>query len=365
MFKAHFDGKDISPQEYIEEVHKGKLQCPCTTCRDDERFNPEMRFVREVSCIDGGEGLQYSTGLKTVARLAHFTTMPKQPHHPDCDAHIEHGAVHVKIDHALKNKKHILFNLNHLPKYFRHQFNLQVKEPRPDLISAAEWKKVHDYRPVSVNDTQDLIDAVDRTISKQGQSATQKLYVHWGPHVMAWDNFDCRNKPDMLESIYKSMVHCAKKYARPPTGETHPPYSGEHQFYNDFPRLITLECLQSFNTSAFQGVRGEEQHITLGKGRDRKKWYPLVPAIEAKRERVQEILQDAQSCNVIGPLRIHFFRELNAYNQDRPAVLGVHVSNTPQVGIIKPSDLSLPILHDIGGQVGWDFERFDKQLKAG
>lgn len=295
MFKAHINGQDISEKEYIEKEHKGKMQCPCETCRNDEDYNPEMRFRHGAHIVDAGS---------EAPRRDHFFTHGDKKHHPDCDAS-RHEYTYRATAKALKDGGFTLFNLD-ITEKLSQTFNRHTGIKRlGDLEHHEDWKKHHrnNYRAIPLHDTETIVTVLKHIKEDLGEEALKRCFFHSGDFVASHETFDLRNQPEKLGTLFRSM---ASKLDGAVVGDPLKNDRGEEWVFG-FPRLTSITNIHPHYSHSAQG---SEQIIQTQKGRQRLT-HIIKPKDTDRRNTRKELLDNAEISMIATP-HIELKSEWNA-----------------------------------------------------
>lgn len=195
------DWQFVTPPEYKENAHKGRLECPAEGCHG------ALIYV-------SGEGR--SKNASNDPLTTHFKSNHHgEPHQPSCVYMPEREETKlVRLSEALERGDHILFNINFSTSYDREKGRLSKTFAKAALQKLygeyrPDWVKAHrkQYVPYSETSVEKIFADIKRLknaaaqIGMPREKVTERLCVSYLHAVVPWTSFYLRhdkNKPPQV-----------------------------------------------------------------------------------------------------------------------------------------------------------------------
>lgn len=296
MFEARFNGENIRPDDYKEDIHKGNLCCPDPAC------TATVTHRKKSENTDGGQG----------SREAHFATMPNQKHVKGCEVKKYEASCHRAIT-SLGKGGFVVFNLNMIPKRVTSKFNEKARRNLvPGIIECKkDWVSSHRqlYASVAIHHTGDLIPILEKIEEKHGKEALNRCMFNSGGYIIPHNEFDLRDQPEKVENLFKSLFHKEK-------GAVVYKVRSNPNWVFGAPRLITVTNTRS----AGYNLQGAPQKITTNKN-DRD-LFPIIKPKSPDQTLTRSNLIKEQDCTLIAQPHINIEEEKKRYKRGQGFQMG-------------------------------------------
>jgi hypothetical protein len=205
----------VRSDEYKAETHGDDLLCGDFNC------TAKMAF-RKATTTHGG----------SFVRAAHFATRPHKHHIDDCKMIAGQEPGNQKsssLKKAVQDGTPVLLNLNMnagLP--LSHHFG-SARDAKYLNTPYANWTRKNEYYPVSVTETDSLVNIFNAVSCEQGAEALGNFQIGHQQNIMDFDSFYIGDDEDKIKSLVRSL------YMREETA-----LQGQNDVYG-FPRLIKFK----------------------------------------------------------------------------------------------------------------------------
>ncbi|MGB1076722.1 MAG: hypothetical protein ACPG05_00305 [Bdellovibrionales bacterium] len=338
MFEARVNGVNIRPEDYSEDLHKGKLCCP------DPQCSATVHYVSESEGVDGSQ----------TSRAAHFATNRGEEHAAGCEVKKYEAACHRAVV-SIENGGFVLFNLNVIPKQATTRFNdnARSKLVRGLIEAKADWAEANRsvFKTISIKNVGDLVRVLDHIEEKHGKKGLDNCFFNSGGFIMHHSRVDLRNNPDAVQQLYKDMVTSER-----PNNKGHvisKPHFSEKTWYFGFPRLITVSGLHTQG----RNVAGAEE--TLLTNTSRKTFRQVIKPKSHDGSLTRHDLLNGSDCTLISSPHLCIEDEKFALNhpQGKPSLSwSLHDGRQFFTTATPPLD-SPKVETEPSGQMGWRWNR--------
>ena len=340
MFEARYNGKNIRPEDYNEEIHKGNLCCP------DPQCSATVHFVNESAGVDGSQ----------TSRSAHYATNRNEKHVNGCEVQQYEAACHHAIT-SIKDGGFVLFNLNLIPKNATTKYSDEFRKSalvRGLLEAKADWAETNKraFKTISIRNVGDLVRVIDLIEKKHGQDGLDRCFHNSGGFIMHHSRVDLRNKPEDVKQLYKDLITSSRlgnKGHRLSKSE----FKNQTWFFG-FPRIITVSGLTPLRGNNVVG-----QKETIQTEVNEKAFQQIIKPKSLDNSITRHELLTGVDCTLVARPHLCLETEKDALNDPKGvASLSWSLNRSSQFYTTEtPPPANIPNVEiEVSGQMGWKWQ---------